>query len=228
MPSGPDREVDDSMFTYGPKQSKNSESDTQTSNFDSCESNSSIETLESGPEPVVVEPKVVSQPKVWSDSPIIEEYESDSDDEYVIQPSKKQEKPSSAFVKHVKTHRETVKEQNTYSPSPKAEKRDWNGLMSKRLGLGYGFTKKACFVCGSFSHLIKDYDFHEKIMAKQVELNKKKGKGTGQVENKPVWNNVQRLNHQNQFVPTAVLTRTGRIPFNTASCWIVYRIDLNL
>ncbi|GJW71896.1 hypothetical protein Tco_0128813 [Tanacetum coccineum] len=146
MPPGPDREVDDSMFTYGPKQSKTSESDTQTSNFDSCESNSSVETLESVPEPVVVEPKVVSQPKVWSDAPIIEEYESD---------------------------RKLVKEQNTYSPSPKADKRDWNGLMSKRLGLGYGFTKKACFVCGSFSHLIRDCDFHEKRMAKQVELNKK-------------------------------------------------------
>ncbi|GKB00488.1 ribonuclease H-like domain-containing protein [Tanacetum coccineum] len=85
---------------------------------------------------------------------------------------------------------ETVKEQSTYSPSPKANKRDWNGLMSKRLGLGYGFTKKACFVCGSFSHLIKDCDFHEKRMAKQVELNKKKGKGTGQGENRP--DNPQR------------------------------------
>ncbi|GJX98191.1 putative ribonuclease H-like domain-containing protein, partial [Tanacetum coccineum] len=67
MPLGPNREVDDSMFTYGLKQSKTSESDTQTSNFDFCESNSSVETLESVPEPVVVEPKVVSQPKVWSD-----------------------------------------------------------------------------------------------------------------------------------------------------------------
>ncbi|GJV31515.1 putative ribonuclease H-like domain-containing protein [Tanacetum coccineum] len=219
MPSGPDREVDDSMFTYGPKQSKTSESDTQTSNFDSCESNSSVETLESVPEPVVVEPKVVSQPKVLYDAPIIEEYESDSDDEYVIQPSKEQEKPSFAFVntvKHVKTPRETVKEQNTYSPSPKADKRDWNGLMSKRLGLGYGFTKKACFVCGGFSYLIRDCDFHEKRMAKQVELNKKKGKGTGQGENRPVWNNVQRLNHQNKFVPKAVLTKTGIFLVNTA------------
>ncbi|GJW17574.1 putative ribonuclease H-like domain-containing protein [Tanacetum coccineum] len=53
------------------------------------------------------EPKVVSQPKVWTDAPIIEEYESDSDDEYMIQPSKEQEKPSSAFVKHVKTPKET-------------------------------------------------------------------------------------------------------------------------
>ncbi|GJY17437.1 hypothetical protein Tco_0388928 [Tanacetum coccineum] len=52
-------------------------------------SNSSVETLEYVPEPVVVEPKVVSQPKVWSDAPIIEEYELDSDDEYVIQPSNK-------------------------------------------------------------------------------------------------------------------------------------------
>ncbi|GJZ37238.1 ribonuclease H-like domain-containing protein [Tanacetum coccineum] len=65
MPSGPDREIDDSMFTYGPKQSKTSESDTQTSNFDSCESNSSVETLESVPEPVVVEtPKLLFNPKV--------------------------------------------------------------------------------------------------------------------------------------------------------------------
>ncbi|GJY73057.1 putative ribonuclease H-like domain-containing protein [Tanacetum coccineum] len=67
------------------------------------------------------------------------------------------------------------------------------------------------------SSLIRDCNFHEKRMAKQVELNKHKSKGTGKGENRPVWNNVQRLNHQNQFVPTAVLTKTGRIPVNTAS-----------
>ncbi|GJS59300.1 ribonuclease H-like domain-containing protein [Tanacetum coccineum] len=161
MPLRPDREVDDYI----------------------------TKTLESVPEPVVVEPNVVSQPKIRPDAPIIEEYESNSDDEYVIQPSKEQERPSFAFidtVKHVKTPRDTVKEQNTYSPSPKVNKSNWNGLMSKRLGLRYGFTKKACFVCGSFSHLIRDCDFHEKRMAKQVELNKKKGKGTGQRENRLV------------------------------------------
>ncbi|GKF96955.1 hypothetical protein Tco_0292776, partial [Tanacetum coccineum] len=31
-----------------------------------------------------------------------------------------------------------------------------------------------------------------------------------------VWNNVQRVNHQNQFVPKAVLTRTGKIQVNKA------------
>ncbi|GJS90313.1 hypothetical protein Tco_0772949 [Tanacetum coccineum] len=169
------------------------------------------ETHESMPTPVVNEPKVVSQPKVWSDAPIIEEYESDSEDEHVSLPTEEQETPSFAN-KQVKTPRETVKNQFTHSKSPKPDKKDCSGLISKKLGLGYGFTIKACFVCGSLSHLIRDCDFHEKMMAKQVELNKQKGKGNVQRENKPVWNNVQRVNHKNQFVPTSVLTRTGKIP----------------
>ncbi|GJY25587.1 hypothetical protein Tco_0400313 [Tanacetum coccineum] len=124
MPPKSDFGIDESQFSYGPKQSK------------------------------------LLNLMLWTNS----------DDEYVIKTSKEQEKPNFAFVnfKHVKTPRETIKEQNTCSQSPQVDKRDWNGLMSKRLGLGYGFTKKACFVCGSFSHLIRDCDFHEKRMAKQV------------------------------------------------------------
>ncbi|GKD74169.1 hypothetical protein Tco_1332451 [Tanacetum coccineum] len=83
IPSGPDVEIDDSQYTYGQKQSKSSESD-----FASCESNSSIETNESVPKPVTNEPKAVSDPKVWSDAPIIEEYELDNDDEHVSLPIK--------------------------------------------------------------------------------------------------------------------------------------------
>ncbi|GJT66786.1 putative ribonuclease H-like domain-containing protein [Tanacetum coccineum] len=105
IPSGPDKEIDDSQFTYGPKQSKPSESDARSSDFNTCESNCSEETHESMPEPVVNEPKVVSQPKVWFDSQIIEEYELDSEDKHVSLPIKEQETPSFAFintVKHVK------------------------------------------------------------------------------------------------------------------------------
>ncbi|GJX67707.1 hypothetical protein Tco_0303434 [Tanacetum coccineum] len=40
-----------------------------------------------------------------------------------------------------------------------------------------------------------------------------KGNGTG--VRKPTWNNVQRVNKQNQFVPLAVQTRTGINPVNT-------------
>ncbi|GKE08101.1 hypothetical protein Tco_1411652 [Tanacetum coccineum] len=214
IPSGPDKEIDDSQFTYGPKQSKPSESNARSSDFNSCESNCSEETHEFVPEPVVDKSNIVSQPKVWSDAPVIEEYELDSEDEHVSLLTKEQEIPSFAD-KHVKIPRQTIIEQNTCSQSPKPDKKNCSGLMSKKLGLGYGFTTKACFVCGSLSHLIKDCGFHEKRMAKQVELNKQKGKGNVQRENKPVWNNVQRMNHQNQFVPKALLTRTGKIPVNT-------------
>ncbi|GJT26920.1 putative ribonuclease H-like domain-containing protein [Tanacetum coccineum] len=99
--------------------------------------------------------------------------------------------------------------------NPKVDIRDWNGKMTQKLGLGFGFTKKACFVCGSYSHLIKDYDFHEKRMAKKSVL-KNIGKNNGQTEIRPVWNSAQSINHQNKFVPSAVLTRFGRVPVSTA------------
>nr|GEU55635.1 ribonuclease H-like domain-containing protein [Tanacetum cinerariifolium] len=76
--------IDESKFTYGLKQSKNSDSGAKTSDIASCESNSSVETLESVPKPDESKPKAASGHIVWSDAPIIEEYESDSDDEYVF------------------------------------------------------------------------------------------------------------------------------------------------
>ncbi|GKB89190.1 putative ribonuclease H-like domain-containing protein [Tanacetum coccineum] len=207
MPSGPDVEIDYSQFTYGPKQSQPSESETQTSDFDTCESKSSVQTHEYLSEPTVIEPKVVDQPKVWYDAPIIEEYESDSEDEHVSQPTKEHEQPSFASNnKQVKTPKETVQNKFTHGKYPRVDK--------KRLG--YGFTARACFVCGSFSHLIRDCDFHEKRMAKQAELNNSMRKKSSQREIRPIWKNVQRVNHKNQFIPTAVLTRTGKIPVNTA------------
>ncbi|GKA22002.1 hypothetical protein Tco_0707964, partial [Tanacetum coccineum] len=56
----------------------------------------------------------------------------------------------------------------------------------------------------------------EKRMAKQAELNNRLNMNSSQREIRPIWNNVQRVNNQNQFVPTTVLTRTGKILVNTA------------
>nr|GEX04925.1 hypothetical protein [Tanacetum cinerariifolium] len=184
MPSGPDVEIDYSKFTYGPKQTSADELDSKPSEYASCESDSSIDTSTSMPEPVKNASKF--EPKVWTDAPIIEEYESYSDNDSVSNVKEDKEKPSFAFtdsVKHVKTSMENIKETYTTNHSPKIEKQDGNGHTRK--GLGYAFTRKACFVCGSFSHLIRDCDFHEKRMAKQVELTKSKNKVTGQRENKP-------------------------------------------
>ncbi|GKG57643.1 hypothetical protein Tco_0587241, partial [Tanacetum coccineum] len=43
MPSRPEIEIDYSQFTHGPKQTQPSESESQSSEFDICESNISAE-----------------------------------------------------------------------------------------------------------------------------------------------------------------------------------------
>ncbi|GJT15867.1 putative ribonuclease H-like domain-containing protein [Tanacetum coccineum] len=110
------------------------------------------------------------------------------------------------------------------SQCPKDNRRNWNGMMTHKLGNGFESIKKACFVCGSLNHLIKDCDFHENKMVEKQELNNK-GRVTGQKEIRPVWNNAQRVNHQNKlshphpkrnFVPTTVATKSGQVPVNAA------------
>ncbi|GJV82591.1 hypothetical protein Tco_1522489 [Tanacetum coccineum] len=113
IPSRPNKEIDESQFTYGLKQSKPSESDARSIDFNTCDSNCKEETHKSMPEPVVNEPKVVSQLKVWDDAPIIER------------------------IKHVKTTRQKVKEQNTCSQIPKPDKKDCSSLMAEKLGYNW-------------------------------------------------------------------------------------------
>ncbi|GJX48447.1 hypothetical protein Tco_0273637 [Tanacetum coccineum] len=112
------------------------------------------------PEPAVNEPKVVSKPKVWNDAPIIEEYESDSEDEHVSLPSKEQETPSFAnTIEHIKTPRQTDM-----------------GLLQKHVLYVEVFNVS----------LSRWVSFHEKMMAKQVELNKQKGQtATGKESSNP-------------------------------------------
>nr|GEV31672.1 zinc finger C2H2-type/integrase DNA-binding domain-containing protein [Tanacetum cinerariifolium] len=68
----------------------------------------------------------------------------------------------------------------------------------------------------NMSHLIKDCTFHEDGMAKKSVLLNHVEKETGHKECRPVWNNIQRINHQNKFAPIAAFTRFGRIPVSAA------------
>ncbi|GJX62213.1 hypothetical protein Tco_0295113 [Tanacetum coccineum] len=165
-----DIEIDESQYTYGPRKSQPSEPESQTTELDTCDSNTSTEPSELVSEPVVDESYIEVQPKVWSDAPIIEEYESDSDDEHVCVHTEGLNTPSFAN-KQVKTPRENVKNQSTHSQKPKVNNKE----------LRHGSTERGCFCVW-----------------------------------KPTWNNVQRVNKQNQFVPLAVQTRTGINPVNTA------------
>ncbi|GJR98137.1 hypothetical protein Tco_0270311 [Tanacetum coccineum] len=101
-------------------------------------------------------------------APIIEDWVSDSEDEAELKPKieKKTVKPSFAkieFVKsqeQVKSPRKTTvnhtKNHRQSTHSPRGNKRNWNNLMTQKLGSNFEFKNKACYVCGSFDHLIKD------------------------------------------------------------------------
>ncbi|GKA95173.1 ribonuclease H-like domain-containing protein [Tanacetum coccineum] len=194
-------------FVYRPTANKTSASVSQVETSITPPSNTSVEM-----------PRVES---VRPSGVIIEDWVSD-DDEDIFQSNDLQatDKPSFKKIEFTNARNESVKPKQAEKPrittqNPKVDRRDWNGKMAQKLGLGFGSTKKACFVCSSYSHLIKDYDFHEKRMAKKSVL-KNTRKNTGQREIRPVWNNVQRINHQNKFVPFSILTRSGKVPVSTA------------
>ncbi|GKA34593.1 putative ribonuclease H-like domain-containing protein [Tanacetum coccineum] len=165
---------------------------------------------------------------------IIEDWDTDSDNDSVFRPKSDQTKPKFTKINFVKSDEnvKSVNKKNTHkqveylrkNQSPRGNRRNWNGMMTQKLGNGFESIKKACFVCGSFNHLIKDCDFHDNKMVEKPVLNNK-GRVTGQKEIRPVWNNAQRVNHQNKFthphpkrnfVPTAVVTKSGQVPVNTA------------
>ncbi|GKB64660.1 putative ribonuclease H-like domain-containing protein [Tanacetum coccineum] len=168
------------------------------------------------------------------DDSVYKTKDTDSDNDSVFRPKSDQTKPKFTKINFVKSDEnvKSVNKENTHrqveysekSKSPKDNRRNWNGIMTQKLRNGFEFIKKACFVCGSFNHLIKDCDFHDKKMVEKPVLNNM-GRVTGQREIRLVWNNAQRVNHQNKFthpnpkknfVPTAVVTKSGQVPVNTA------------
>ncbi|GJU14642.1 putative ribonuclease H-like domain-containing protein [Tanacetum coccineum] len=177
----------------------------------------------------------LEKPKtVRPSAPIIEDWDTNSDNDSVFRPKTDQTKPKFTKINFVKFDKnvKSVNKENTHrqedyprkSQSPRDNRRNWNGIMTQKLGNGFELIKKACFVCGSFNHLIKDYDFHDKKMVEKPVLNNK-GRITGQREIRPVWNNAQRVNHKNKFthpqpkrnfIPITVVTKSIQVPVNTA------------
>ncbi|GJT72066.1 hypothetical protein Tco_1031352 [Tanacetum coccineum] len=140
-------------------------------------------------------PKTVYE-SVNRDKVIIEDWNSDDEDD----------------VSEVQTV-SPVKTNETQTVKTRVDK---IGQTSQKQGIGFKKIK-ACFVCKSTDHLIKDCNFHDK---QSQEPKLKTVVNTGPRVDKPVWDNTKRVNHQKfskyphlrkTFVPSGVLTRTGLI-----------------
>nr|GFB33483.1 hypothetical protein [Tanacetum cinerariifolium] len=71
-------------------------------------------------------------------------------------------------------------------------------------------NRKACFVCKSLDHLIKDYDFYEKQMAQTSVRNH------AQRGNHQQYARMTLPNPQQHVVPTAVLTKSTLVSITAA------------
>ncbi|GJZ01689.1 ribonuclease H-like domain-containing protein [Tanacetum coccineum] len=167
---------------------------------------------------------IIEKPKtVRPSAPIIEEWDTDNDNDSVFRPKSDQTKPKFTKINFVKSGEnvKSVNKENTHrqveyprkSQSPRGNRRNWNGMMTQKLGNGFEFIKKACFVCGSFNHLIKDCDFHDNKMVEKPVLNNK-GRVTGQREIRP--SGQVPVNDAKQSSPRAASISTTR-PINTAA-----------
>ncbi|GJR56089.1 hypothetical protein Tco_1406610 [Tanacetum coccineum] len=158
-------------------------------------------------EATIVKPKsvnetVVSKLKINRNEVIIEDWTSDDEDDVCADKTVSSVKPNV-----------------TQAVRSQADK---SGQTSQKQGIGFKKVHKikACFVCKSTSHLIKDCDFYDQ---KSPEPRVKNVVNTGKREVKPVWDYGKRVNHQNfsknwkyphakrTFNPSAVLTRAGLV-----------------
>ncbi|GKA12821.1 putative ribonuclease H-like domain-containing protein [Tanacetum coccineum] len=121
-----------------------------------------------------------------------------SNEEVVYAPKPKEAEPS--CVTHVQTPKQQMKNQGT----PKVNGKNWNEMMERKLGEGYSFIKKKCFVCGSLSHLIINCDFYEKKMARKAELKKQR-----------VFNTVQLIVVRQNVNSVRPNVNTGRANVNS-------------
>nr|GEZ30815.1 retrotransposon Orf1 [Tanacetum cinerariifolium] len=168
----------DSVKHAGAKESKVSETITSVSKVKTINSKTSNDKVEM--------PKIET---IRMSKPIIEEWESDSEDTKIVVKPKdvtKTVKPSFKKIEFVNARNKTVRQAKNprkNNKSPRGKKRNWNGMMTQKLGENFEFNNKACYVYGRFDHLHYTCKHKRKI--------------NDQKQVKPVSNNSKRVNHQN-------------------------------
>ncbi|GJX64105.1 putative ribonuclease H-like domain-containing protein [Tanacetum coccineum] len=117
---------------------------------------------------------------IRSSAHIIEDWESDSDDDYVFRPSVVQTKPKFIKINFVKSgenvklvNKENTPRQEEYprkSQSPKSNKKNSNGMMTQKLRDGCDFKKKTCFVNPQYD--LQDQEIFDSGCSRHMTENK--------------------------------------------------------
>ncbi|GJW52079.1 hypothetical protein Tco_0093430 [Tanacetum coccineum] len=149
-----------------------------------------------------------------NDSPIIEDWVSDDEDD--DEPNPKVEKKTviptatkKEFVKPEKPVRRSVRYAEMYrSQRPRGNQRNWNGQKSNQLGCNFVFNNKACFICGSFDHI--QYNCPNQQRKRIVSGNNYNKKDND------YYSKTSHPSAHKHMAPRAVLMKTGLKSVNTA------------
>nr|GEZ61611.1 ribonuclease H-like domain-containing protein [Tanacetum cinerariifolium] len=176
----------------------------------------SVEPSTSIPKPVVNESKLVNEPKVvgdlkvWTDAPIIKEYESDIHDDSVSNVLEEKETPSFAFTdsfKHVKSPRENVKEIGKPNHYPNIEKQN-----------RHSHTRK-----GNKAHLVDYQEFKGGSAAFGGSNGRITSKGkikAGRLDFQDVYY-VEELKQYNLFFVSQMYDKKNKVLFTDTDCLVL-------
>ncbi|GJU97479.1 putative ribonuclease H-like domain-containing protein [Tanacetum coccineum] len=105
--------------------------------------------------------------------------------------------------------KKSVRYAEMYRPQrPRGNQRNWNGQKSNQLGSEFVMYKKACYNCGSFKHLQKNYPHHQR---KRIVL----GNNYNRVDCAYYAKTSHPSTHKS-MPPRAVLLKSSLTPVNTA------------
>ncbi|GJR73500.1 ribonuclease H-like domain-containing protein [Tanacetum coccineum] len=200
-------DLDESQMSYGTKSSTSGDSNSVSNDFVSCDNSdksSEVNTNDFASSDSSVkssEPKSNDSTSCASTSSV-----STSESEAEIESNVRTPIQEPIIVQDLPSFSCNSSDKNENTSRTSCNKNGYFNKKACHFRKNASSVSKLCFVYGSSTHLIKDYDFYEKQMA-----NKTVGNGVGPVHSR---NNV---NHQNQFVLQAVLLRTGKVNIPPAS-----------
>ncbi|GKB95469.1 ribonuclease H-like domain-containing protein [Tanacetum coccineum] len=179
------------------------------------------EPFESASDTSLTEEKVSTDRNL--DAPIIEDWESDKEDQVVVKPdvvkidgtnvpkvvSNETVKPTT----NIKPDRKTVRYCEMYRSTSKrrGNQRNWNNLKSQQLGDDFVMYRKACFTCGSFDHLeafCHNHQGRKMVIGNNMVI----GNSSHRVNS----NRSQTHPSANRMTPRTLLLKSGLKPISTA------------
>ncbi|GJS40126.1 putative ribonuclease H-like domain-containing protein [Tanacetum coccineum] len=203
-------DLDESQMSYGTKSSTSGDSNSVSNDFVSCDNSdksSEVNTNDFASSDSSVkssEPKSNDSTSCASTSSV-----STSESEAEIESNVGTPIQEPIIVQDLPSFSCNSSDKNENTSRTSCNKNGYFNKKASHFRKNNSSASKSCFVCGSYLHLIKDCNYYETQYANDFD-------GVGYPQREPIWDNATRVTQSNQFVPQAVLLRSGKVSIPAA------------